>query len=123
MTAAVGAFDDELFAAATAVPIPQSRPGRILGLARTVFRPLGQAGPAFRPDLLKFVLQLVGVLMASGDAISQFVVEKKSLLQYDRYRATRFFLFGTFILVCIVFVTYAKEVMCLSFCLSVCEQY
>jgi len=48
------------------------------------------------------MLQLVGVLMASGDVISQFVVEKKSLMQYDRHRTTRFFLFGTFLLVCIV---------------------
>jgi len=42
--------------------------------------------------------------MASGDAISQFVVERKTLLQYDPYRTLRFFLFGTFLLVCIVLV-------------------
>ena len=56
------------------------------------------------------MLQLVGVLMASGDAISQFVVEKKSLLQYDLHRASRFFLFGTFLLVHIIVVTY-EDVM------------
>jgi len=44
---------------------------------------------------------LVGVLMASGDALSQFIVERKTLLQYDVYRTSRFFLFGTFILVCV----------------------
>jgi len=58
-----------------------------------------------------FMLQLVGVLMASGDAISQFVVEKKSLMQYDVHRASRFFLFGTFLLVRIVVVTSAEDVM------------
>jgi len=49
--------------------------------------------------------------MASGDAISQFVVERKSLLQYDGYRTSRFFLFGTCILVRIVlnFVTSAED--------------
>jgi len=56
------------------------------------------------------MLQLVGVLMASGDAISQFAVEKKSLLQYDLHRASRFFLFGTFLLVYIIAVTY-EDVM------------
>jgi len=47
------------------------------------------------------MFHLVGVLMASGDALSQFIVERKTLLQYDVYRTSRFFLFGTFILVCV----------------------
>ena len=55
-------------------------------------------------NFVKFMLQLVGVLMASGDAISQFTVERKALMEYDAYRTSRFFLFGTFILVCIAFV-------------------
>jgi len=55
-------------------------------------------------NLVKLMLQLVGVLMASGDALSQFVVERKSLLQYDAYRTSRFFLFGTFLLVRVAFV-------------------
>jgi len=42
--------------------------------------------------------------MGSGDVISQFVVERKSLHQYDASRTTRFFLFGTVLLVCVLFV-------------------
>ena len=42
MTAAVAAFDDELIASCRRVSI---RPGRILGLDGTVFRPVGRAGP------------------------------------------------------------------------------
>jgi len=40
MTAAVAAFDDELIARCRG----SIRPGRILGLAGTVFRTLGRAG-------------------------------------------------------------------------------
>jgi len=50
------------------------------------------------------MLQLAGLLMGSGDVISQFAVERKSLQQYDVHRTKRFFLFGTFLLVCILFV-------------------
>ena len=50
--------------------------------------------------------------MASGDAISQFVIERKSLRQYDGYRTSRFFLFGIVILVCIVFA--AMRRLCIS---------
>lgn len=48
------------------------------------------------------MLRLAGILMASGDVLSQFLVERKALLQYDACRTSRFFLFGTFILVCVL---------------------
>ena len=35
--------------ATAAASLPHSQPGRILGLAGTVFRPMGRAGPVFRP--------------------------------------------------------------------------
>jgi len=42
---------------------------------------------------------LSGILMGSGDLISQFCVEKKSLVSYEFRRTVRFFVFGTVILV------------------------
>ena len=40
---------------------------------------------------------ILGILMGTGDVIAQFVVEKKSMQQYEFERTARFLVFGTFI--------------------------
>lgn len=38
--------------------------------------------------------------MGSGDVLSQFLIEKKTMKGFDNVRAGRFFLVGTFFTVC-----------------------